>query len=415
MRVELERFSKTCSCGKEHAIQVQNIYIESNAVQYLKDVLIPYKKPVIICDNNTKKASYEPMEQYFKQYDVIEITNKDIHANNYYVDLVEELFLPDTDVLIAVGAGTIHDLTRYVACQHNIPFISVPTAASVDGFVSTVAAMTWHGMKKTLPAAAPVCVFADTDIFSKAPYRLTASGISDLLGKYTALLDWKVSHLVTGEYFCQEVYDLEKEAVYQVEQVLEQIKEGSKSGMEKLMYALILSGLAMQMVGNSRPASGAEHHVSHLWEMEIINPKVDALHGEKVSVGLVLCLEYYEQICQTIVEGRYHIKDNRMLETELLKATFGMKEVYDSTIEENTPNPLEEIDLNGLENKLLTIAKEIKMLPSMQQIKERLEKAGCVTTMEELKLPADLKGLTLQLCPYVRGRLTLLRLSKLFM
>ncbi len=414
MRVELERFYKTCSCGREHAIQVQNIYIESNAVHYLNDVLNAYKKPVIICDNNTKQAAYEPMEQYFKQYDVIEITDGDIHANNNYVDLVEELFLPDTDILIAVGAGTIHDLTRYVAYQHNIPFISVPTAASVDGFVSTVAAMTWHGMKKTLTAAAPICVLADTNIFSKAPYRLTASGISDLLGKHTALLDWKVSHLVTGEYFCQEVYDLEKEAVYQVEQVLEQIKEGSKSGMEKLMYALILSGLAMQMVGNSRPASGAEHHVSHLWEMEIINPWVDALHGEKVSVGLVLCLEYYEQIRQTIENGWYHIKDNRMLETKLLMRTFGMKGMYDSIIEENTPNPLEQIDLEGLEQKLPIIADEIKKLPSMQQIKERLLKAGCVTTMEELNLPADLKGLTLQLCPYVRGRLTLLRLSKLF-
>ena len=91
--------------------------------------------------------------------------------------------------MIAVGSGTIHDITRYHAYERKIPFFSVPTAASVDGYVSTVAAMTWHGFKKSFTAVSPVVVIADTDIFSKAPMRLTASGVADLLGKYTALAD----------------------------------------------------------------------------------------------------------------------------------------------------------------------------------------------------------------------------------
>ena len=102
--------------------------------------------------------------------------------------------------------------SRYLAYQYKIPFISVPTAASVDGFVSNVAAMTWKGLKKTVPAVAPLAVFADTDIFAHAPRRLTASGVSDLLGKYICLADWKIASLLTGEYICSEIIEMERKS-----------------------------------------------------------------------------------------------------------------------------------------------------------------------------------------------------------
>jgi glycerol-1-phosphate dehydrogenase [NAD(P)+] len=328
------------------------------------------------------------------------------------VDKVQAALTDQADILVAVGSGTIHDLTRYVAYRRGLNFISVPTAASVDGFVSSVAAMTWHGMKKTLTAVAPMYVLADTDIFSKAPFRLTASGISDLMGKYTALLDWKVCHLVTGEYYCETIAQLELEAVKEVESLLDEIRGGEPECMEKLMYALILSGLAMQMIGNSRPASGAEHHVSHLWEMEIINDYVDALHGEKVSIGLILCLEYYEKIRHAIENSTCEVADGRAYETELLQDTFGARGKYQDALDENDPNLMEHLDLADLEAKLPRIAQELAQLPSAAAMQKLLSDAGCVTRMEELQLPAELKDLTLRLCPYVRRRLTLLRLSK---
>jgi glycerol-1-phosphate dehydrogenase [NAD(P)+] len=255
-------------------------------------------------------------------------------------------------------------------------------------------------------------VLADTDIFSKAPFRLTASGISDLMGKYTALLDWKVCHLVTGEYYCETIAQLELEAVKEVESLLDEIRGGEPECMEKLMYALILSGLAMQMIGNSRPASGAEHHVSHLWEMEIINDYVDALHGEKVSIGLILCLEYYEKIRHAIENSTCEVADGRAYETELLQDTFGARGKYQDALDENDPNLMEHLDLADLEAKLPRIAQELAQLPSAAAMQKLLSDAGCVTRMEELQLPAELKDLTLRLCPYVRRRLTLLRLSK---
>lgn len=413
MKVDLVRFLGECGCGHNHNISVEEIYIEPNASRHLNEILKSYKYPVFICDSNTKKATEEVLSYYFEKNNVIELVGENIHADNFNVEYIKERLTYEADILIAVGSGTIHDLSRYVAFQRKMPFVSMPTAASVDGFVSTVAAMTWNGMKKTFPSKAPIYVLADTNIFSKAPYRLTASGISDLMGKYTALIDWKISNIITGEYFCQRIYDLEMEAVKEVESILKEIKSGDEKSMEKLMYALILSGLAMQMIGNSRPASGAEHHISHLWEMSVINEPVDALHGEKVSVGLILTLERYEGILRSIENGNCKVIDDSEFEIELLKETFGKRGLYEELIKENRENILKAINLKVLEDKLQEIAIELRKLPSSEEIKENLKRAGCITSMEELDLP-NIKELTFRLSPYVRRRLTFMRISKLF-
>lgn len=414
MKVDLERFLQPCSCGNDHTICVKEIYIESGAAKKIPEALCGYHNPVIVTDCKIYDATGESLKELYKSSELVVISGENIHADDYYTEITDKRINKTADILIAVGAGTIHDLTRYIACQRGIPFISVPTAASVDGFVSVVAAMTWKGMKKTMPAAAPIYVFADTDIFGKAPLRLTASGISDLMGKYTALLDWKVSHILTGEYFCQSIYDLEYEAVREVESVLSRIHKGDAESMEKLMYALLLSGLAMQMIGNSRPASGAEHHISHLMEMNIINEPIDALHGEKVSVGLLLVLEYYDRIKQAIRNQKCRIIDGRCYETELLKATFGKKGKYQDVLEENDPNLMEALDLDKLGEALDSIAVELDQLPDAEQMKEKLSEAGCVTTLSEIGMPEDSKALLLKLSPYVRRRLTLARISKNF-
>lgn len=414
MRVDLERFFHTCSCGREHSINVKEIYIEPGAVKRIQEVIKDYNNPVIVTDGTILASTKEALSNLYETIETAVIPGTEIHADDYFVEVAESVIRKDADILIAVGAGTIHDLTRYTAFKRNIQFISVPTAASVDGFVSVVAAMTWKGMKKTLPAVAPIYVFADTDIFGKAPMRLTASGISDLMGKYTALLDWRVGHIITGEYLCEEIYDLEYEAVYQVESVLSQIRQGDPESMEKLMYALLLSGLAMQMIGNSRPASGAEHHISHLLEMCIINEPIDALHGEKVSVGLILVLEYYEKIKEAIRANKCSVIDGRSFETQLLKDTFGKKGKYQEALDENNPNIMEELDLSKLKEKLPDIAKELDKLPASKEMEQKLSQAGCITTLKELGISDELKDLILRLSPYVRRRLTLMRISKNF-
>ena len=245
MRVDADDFARPCSCGREHHIDVKEIIIESGAIGKLEKEmsdgdLKEYISPLLICDTNSYKVTEELMEDIYDRCQVLVLDAEDLEADERAVEIVENYMEEDIDLVLAVGAGTIHDLSRFVAHQYRIPFVSVPTAASSDGFASTVADMTWNGMKKAVKAEAPLYVFADTDIFGKAPKRLTAAGVSDILGKYIALADWKISSLLTDEYYCAEVVNLETRALRMVKDNLKEIAAGEEDACEKLMYALVL-------------------------------------------------------------------------------------------------------------------------------------------------------------------------------
>ena len=255
MRVDADDFARPCSCGREHQIAVKEILIEAGAVEKLEEemsegMLREYISPLVICDTNTYAATEELMEDIYDRCQVLVLDAEGLQADRHAIKIVENNMEEDIDLILAVGAGTIHDISRYIAHNYKIPFISVPTAASGDGFVTTVAAMTLDGVKKTVPSVAPICVYADTDIFSKAPQRLTAAGISDLMAKYICLADWKIANLVTGEYFCRETVKLEEKALKTVKSSIQDITEGEeddakedkkKSGLEILKMHGIMS------------------------------------------------------------------------------------------------------------------------------------------------------------------------------
>ena len=409
MRVDADDFARPCSCGREHQIAVKEILIEAGAVEKLEEemsegMLREYISPLVICDTNTYAATEELMEDIYDRCQVLVLDAEGLQADRHAIKIVENNMEEDIDLILAVGAGTIHDISRYIAHNYKVPFISVPTAASGDGFVTTVAAMTLDGVKKTVPSVAPICVYADTDIFSKAPQRLTAAGISDLMAKYICLADWKIANLVTGEYFCRETVKLEEKALKTVKSSIQDITEGEEDECEQLMYALILSGLAMQMIGNSRPAS---------WDREVINGPLDALHGEKVSVAALLVLEEYKRIAAAITQGRCHAKPYENEDEELLKETFGKKGVLEEIKKENEPELLESISPKHLEECLDGIAEIIDELPNEQDMFHLLEKAGCAKTVYDIGLDEAAVLPSLRLAPYTRRRLSLLRISKM--
>jgi glycerol-1-phosphate dehydrogenase [NAD(P)+] len=423
MQIDVSNFSKPCQCGREHTIYVKDILIEAGAINKLETLLheVYNGKAAnisVICDVNTYEAAGKLVEDKLKGCKCIKLPAQNLHADNHGVQLAEDELSDDTELIIAVGSGTIHDISRYIANKKGIPFVSIPTAASVDGFVSTVAAMTWDGFKKTFPAVSPILVIADSNIFSKAPYRLTASGISDLLGKYTALVDWEISHIATGEYICEEVCNLERKALKEVSNCIADLKgnvseEKRLEAYEQLMYALLLSGLAMQMIGNSRPASGSEHHISHLWEMEVLNKPLDAYHGEKVSIGLMIATETYHTVKNAIRNNQYEVTPYTGLDYVNLKKAFGPNGLYEGLLEENTPDPLEEIDTNVFKDILPAIANVLDKLPSPDAISKLLTDGGCIKYVNEIGLDESIIPKTICLSPYVRNRLTFMRLIKL--
>jgi glycerol-1-phosphate dehydrogenase [NAD(P)+] len=160
---------------------------------------------------------------------------------------------------VAVGSGTLTDIVRHAAHTAGRDFVSVPTAASMDGYASSVAALERDGVKLTLPARAPAAIFADPRIAAAAPIELTRAGIGDLLAKSTARVDWLAAHLLYGE----EWRAPEKLPALDIAALL----AGEVDAIAGLLRALIASGAAMAAAGSSRPASGCEHQASHLWDL----------------------------------------------------------------------------------------------------------------------------------------------------
>lgn len=191
--------------------------------------------------------------------------------------------------VIAVGSGTVTDLARFLAHRTGAPLVVVATAPSMDGYTSSVAAMLVDGVRITYPATAPRALFADPDVYAAAPAPLIAAGYAEILGKLTALADWRLSAAVNGELVCPLAEEIVADAVRPV--------LADPSSRERLMEALLWVGVAMQMEGSSRPASGAEHHVAHYWEMRALwEGREPYGHGVRVGVASVLVQAVYREL-----------------------------------------------------------------------------------------------------------------------
>ena len=421
MKINIKEFTGKCSCGRDHQLVVDDVILEEGALKKLPEILNKepynqYKHLVMVCDDNTYEAAGKEVEKLLNGISVIKLDPENLHANEIGVAKVKEQLDPikEVDCMIAVGSGTVHDLTRYNAYERKIPFISVPTAASVDGYVSTVAAMSWYGFKKSMIAESPILVVADSRIITDAPMRLTASGVGDLLGKYTALADWKITNILDGEYICDRICEMEYDALDKLKESLDGLSNRDINAYEELMYGLLLSGLAMQMTGNSRPASGAEHHMSHLWEMEVLNDYIDFYHGEKVGVGLVLSSKIYHKAAEKMLAEDFKVKDAMPIEEDLIREKFNKPGMFDIIMEENTPNLLEQVDPKKLIEHKEEIAAIINEIPTSEELIAMINKVEGVKSLEDLGFDESYQAKTAELSPYVRARITFMRLLKFY-
>jgi glycerol-1-phosphate dehydrogenase [NAD(P)+] len=273
----------------------------------------------------------------------------------------------------------------------------------MDGFVSSVAAMTIDGRKATLPSKAPVALFADPAVFSSAPRRLTLSGVGDILGKYISLFDWRTAHWLMDEKLDDDLINLINRAI---DKMLA-LDPDSPGFAEAVMEGLVMTGMTIQYYGSSRPASGAEHHLSHLWEMHCMSEPTDALHGEKVGVSTLIVLD------------RYKAAPDEDLAAEYIKPEFTKENLFhiygpltDGIIGENTPDPLAALTREKIKAVQPEINRMVKELPDTEALRDYMKKIGAVTTLDEIGLPNTprFKNLSMKYAPYVRRRITLLKI-----
>jgi glycerol-1-phosphate dehydrogenase [NAD(P)+] len=198
---------------------------------------------------------------------------------------------------VAVGSGVINDLVKRAAFEAGRPYLCAATACSMDGYASFGAALVKEGFKLTLPCPAPAAVAADTDVLRAAPYDMTASGYGDLYAKLASGLDWLLADRLGLEPVDRRVWDLVQGELPGWLAAPERLKEGDPGAFAGLFKGLTMSGIAMQIYRDSRPASGAEHLLSHVWEMAHLSREgVPYSHGFKVAAGTALSTALMEAL-----------------------------------------------------------------------------------------------------------------------
>jgi glycerol-1-phosphate dehydrogenase [NAD(P)+] len=203
----------------------------------------------------------------------------------------------DRYTFISAGSGTVTDVARFVSHRSNAGFIALPTAASVDGYTSIGAPMIVDGAKVTVNAHGPLAVFADLPTLCAAPRALTAAGFGDLIAKLTSVSDWEIGHLVWDEPFDPEIARRARQAVWDCVYKLDALASSECEGIEALFNGLIESGFCMLDFGETRPASGYEHHISHFWEMLLLREgRHSVFHGAKVGVGVLASARVYDSL-----------------------------------------------------------------------------------------------------------------------
>lgn len=308
---DLAGISLDCSCGRHHEVGIDTIRVSSG----IADIVAAFAakrgrgKPVLlVSDSNTFPAQGDAVAKASETagVEMAAYTYQTTHMLVPDEKAVGELLLAvprGTGLIIAVGSGTLNDLCRIISDRTHIPYLIVCTAPSVDGYASTVSPLIIKGHKTTLEAVYPMAIFADPEVLRAAPATLLHAGFGDLLGKVTALADWELARRIQGEYHCPVIEKMVRRALDICIAGAGGVAERDPGAVTALFDALVLSGLAMGMVGNSRPASGAEHHLSHYWEMDALkNGSAHALHGNAVGSATVAVSRMYELLRDLLPE-----------------------------------------------------------------------------------------------------------------
>lgn len=323
--------------------------------------------------------------------------------------------------MIAVGSGTITDITRFVSHRARLPFVATPSAPSVDGFASVGAPMLIDGVKISLPTHAPAAIFGDLAVLSAAPREMIAAGFADILGKFTSVADFRLGHLLRDERYDETIAQRTYAVARACEENADAIGQATPESIRVLMDALVESGLCILDFGDSASASGAEHHLSHFWEMLLLREGRPAiLHGAKVGVATVMIAELYAQVrslSRADAADRLEASTlpDRAQELAAIEAAFGAEAEAVARAHgaflEMTP-----ATYDAIKHRVLDHWEEIQsaaaQVPSPAEIARLLRVAGGPTTAAELGLSDEEAALAFNHGHYLRNRFTVRKLAR---
>ncbi|WP_343532231.1 sn-glycerol-1-phosphate dehydrogenase [Pedobacter sp.] len=387
----------------------------------------PDAKAIIVADAITFELAGKSLVKQFESNSIDQepayiYTDPEIYAAYEYVEELVAALKQHQAIPVAVGSGTINDLTKLAAHLTNRPYLCVATAASMDGYTAFGASITANGAKQTFNCPAPQACLADIDILSAAPTEMTASGYADLFAKITAGADWILADALNVEPIDPTAWSIVQDGLHEALSDPSGTKKGDVKAVSQLTEGLMLGGFAMQWSKSSRPASGAEHQFSHLWNMEHhLNNGEHVSHGFQVSIGTLAITALYDLALKTDFENLDIDKALKQWPTlEELKAQslnifkdtdFPEIGWQETNAKYNNHQQLEK-QLQTLKGNWNTIKARLQQqIVPFKEAKIRLATVGAPTEPEHIGITREKLKETFVRAQYIRRRFTILDLA----
>lgn len=299
--------SRGCNCGKDHICALEELIVGSGVISRTPDVLKKRGiiRPFLLADRNTFFAAGEKLcrllEKSSISYSKYVFNEDSLEPDESAVGAAVMHFDTKCDAVIAIGSGVIGDIAKILANTASLPYMIVATAPSMDGYASASSSMAMDGVKVSLASKCPEVIIGDIDILKNAPEEMLISGLGDMLAKYISIAEWRISSLITGEYYCEEIAELVRSSLKQCTDNKDGLLKRDAAAVEAVFRGLVIAGAAMSLAGASRPASGVEHYFSHVWDMRALSFNTGgASHGIQCAIATLLSARLYERIAEII-------------------------------------------------------------------------------------------------------------------
>lgn len=417
--------AKVCACGKTHTTAVEHVTIEEGAINAIPGYAKAYgaKKAFIIGDINTYPLAGDKITAMLEAEGICCTSyifkERRLEPDEKAVGSLVLHYDAKSDIIISIGSGVINDISKIIAYQTNTPYVIVASAAFMDGYAAGSSSMAIDGVKVTVPAKSPDVIIGDINILNGAPIHMAKAGLGDMLAKYVSICEWRLSNLINGEYYCEEVAEFTRQSLRACVNGAKGLLDRNGESMKMLFEGLINCGKAMDYAGCSRPGGGVEHYFSHIWDMRGLDfGTPTSSHGMQVALGTLNTIKCYQEL-KNITPNRekalayaknFDFADwSEQLRTFVGKGAEAMiaLEAKEKKYDLDKHAARLEVILEKWDDILRIIDEE---LPSVEEFEAILDSIEAPKTLEAIGLDSSTLAMTLKSTKDIRDKYVLPRL-----
>lgn len=416
---------EVCRCGKVHRSSVEFISTGRGAIRTLPDFVKKYgaRRAFVIADLNTFEAAGNLVEGVLSEAKIpfgkYIFNSRTLEPCEESVGSAVMHFPTDAEILIAIGSGTVNDICKIVSKIAKVPYIIVATAPSMDGYASASSSVVMDGLKVSLNSRCPSVIIGDTDVLCRAPEKMLISGLGDMLAKYVSIAEWRISNLINGEYYCEDIAAYIRAALSACVENASGLLLRDEAAIEAVFEGLIACGAAMEYAGLSRPASGVEHYISHVWDMrgaEFGTPV--STHGIQCAIGTLIAARLYDKLLKIAPSRDKALSFARDFDfdkwSDELRTFLGRSaevmiaaEAKDGKYDKEKHKERLEFILAHFDEILAIIREEV---PAPEKISDLLDSIGCPKDPSEIGIEKDILPITFKSTKDIRDKYVLSRL-----